>query len=266
MKNRHKHRFQSAAFGKKLGGDQMRVKNKVAIVTGGGNGIGRRSSFLLAKEGAKILVADLLFDKAKEVANEIIAHGHEAVAAKVDVTSLEDTHKLVETALDRFGQIDILANIAGGSAGPVIKTKPVLFAQSIQERWSDMINLNLFGVFNTVRSVINHMIQRNTGKIICFASTAGTIGGQGISTYSAAKAAIIGFSKALAKEVARFKINVNCVAPGIVASERILNEWSKEKIENYEKEIFWGRLGKPEEMANVVLLKNLTITPGRQLS
>jgi NAD(P)-dependent dehydrogenase (short-subunit alcohol dehydrogenase family) len=231
----------------------MRVKNKVAIVTGGGNGIGRQSSLLLAKEGARVLVADLLIDKANEVVEQIRAKGYEAVATKVDVTSLKDTDKMVQTAIDRFGQIDILANIAGGSAGPVIKTKPVLFAQSIQERWSDMINLNLFGVFNTVRSVINHMIQRSTGKIICFASTAGTIGGQGISTYSAAKAAIIGFSKALAKEVARFKISVNCVAPGIVASERILAEWSREKIENYEKEIFWGRLGKPEEIANAVL-------------
>ncbi len=231
----------------------MRVKNKVAIVTGGGNGIGRQSSLILAKEGAKVLVADLLFEKASEVANEIKTQGYEAVAIKVDVTSLKDTNKMIETAIDRFGQIDILANIAGGSAGQVIKTKPTLFAQSTQERWSDMINLNLFGAFNTVRSVINHMIERHTGKIICFASTAGTIGSQGISTYSAAKAAIIGFTKAIAKEIARFKINVNSIAPGIVASERILKAMTKEKIETHEKEIFWGRLGKPEEMANVVL-------------
>jgi NAD(P)-dependent dehydrogenase (short-subunit alcohol dehydrogenase family) len=231
----------------------MRVKNKVAIVTGGGNGIGYQTSLLLAKEGAKVLVADLLFERAKEVVDRINLNGYEAVATQIDVTSLKDTDKMVETAIDRFGQIDIIANIAGGSAGPAIKTKPVLFAQSTPERWSDMINLNLFGAFNTVRAVINHMIERKTGKIICFASTAGTIGSQGISTYSAAKAAIIGFTKAVAKEVARFKINVNSIAPGIVASERILNAMPKEKIKIHEKEIFWGRLGKPEEMANVVL-------------
>jgi NAD(P)-dependent dehydrogenase (short-subunit alcohol dehydrogenase family) len=234
-------------------GNQMRVKNKVAIVTGGGNGIGHQTSLLLAKEGAKVLVADLIFEKASNVADEIKAQGNEAVAIKVDVTSLKDTDKMIETAIDRFGQIDILANIAGGSAGPVIKTKPILFSQSTQERWRDMINLNLFGAFNTVRSVINHMIERQTGKIICFASTAGTIGSQGISTYSAAKAAIIGFTKAIAKEVARYKINVNSIAPGIVASERILNAMPKEKIDIHEKEIFLGRLGKPEEIANVVL-------------
>jgi 3-oxoacyl-[acyl-carrier protein] reductase len=232
---------------------QMRVKNKVAIVTGGGNGIGYRTSLLLSKEGAKVLVADLFIEKAKEVADEINSRGCEAMAVQVDVTSLKDTEKMVETAIERFGQIDILANIAGGSAGPAIKTKPVLFAESLSERWNDMINLNLFGTFNTVKAVINHMIEKQTGKIICFASTAGTIGSQGISTYSAAKAAIIGFTKALAKELAAYQINVNSIAPGIIASERILNAMPKEKIKIHEKEIFWGRLGKPEEIANVVL-------------
>lgn len=230
----------------------MRLKDKVAIITGGASGIGRETCRLFAREGAKIMIADLIIEEANKVANELKAQGHQAIAKKVDVTNLDEANRLAKFTLDKFGQIDILANIAGGSAGPAIKTKHGLFAESTKERWDDMINLNLYGTLNCSRAVINHMIERRSGKIISFASTAGMIGMQKAAEYSAAKGGIIAFTKALAKEVARYGINVNCISPGIIGSPRV-QQMPKEMVQLWQEGIPFGRLGKPEEVASVVL-------------
>ncbi|MBU2536679.1 MAG: glucose 1-dehydrogenase [Chloroflexi bacterium] len=230
----------------------MRLKDKVAIITGGASGIGRETCRLFAREGAKIMVADLLIEEANKVADELKAQGHQAIAMKVDVTRLGEANRLAKFTLDKFAQIDILANIAGGSAGPVIKTKHSLFAESTKERWDDMINLNLYGTFNCTRAVINHMIERRNGKIINFASTAGMIGMQKAAEYSAAKGGIIAFTKALAKEVGRYGINVNCISPGVIGSPRV-QQMPKEMVQLWQEGIPIGRLGKPEEVASVVL-------------
>ena len=230
----------------------MRLSDKVAIITGGGRGIGRETCRLLAKEGAKTIIADLMFEEASQAADELKAQGYQALAMKIDITNLDQANQLAGAVLDKFGRIDILANIAGGSAGPVIKTKLGLFAESTKERWDDMINLNLYGAFNCSRAVINHMIERRSGKIISIASTAGTIGMQRGVEYSAAKGGIIAFTKALAKEVAQYGINVNCISPGIIGSPRVY-ETNKDVIQQWQEGIPLGRLGKPEEVASVVL-------------
>lgn len=229
----------------------MRVKDKVAIVTGGGGAIGRETSKLLATEGAKVMVADLNTEEANKVVDEIKALGHKALAIDLDTTKADKAEQLAKATLDNFGQIDILVNVVGGSAGPFIKTKLGFFAQSNKERWEEIVNLNLLGTFNCTRAVINHMIERRSGKIVSLASTSGVIGMQKAAEYSAAKAGIIGFTKALAKEVGPYGINVNCVSPGVVGTPRVL-EMAKELIPEWTKGIRLGRLAKPEEIASVV--------------
>lgn len=229
----------------------MRVKDKVAIVTGGANGIGRVTSQLLSREGAKVIVVDLAIEDANKVADEIKA-SHKAIAMKVDVTRIDEANRMVKAALDSFGQIDILVNVAGGSVGRFIRERYTPFSQSRKEDWDRVIDANLYSALNCTRAVINHMIERRSGKIVSFASVAGMIGMRNAVEYSAAKAGIIGFTKALAKEVAPYGINVNCISPGVVGSPRILRV-PKEVIETWLKAIHLGRLGKPEEIASVVL-------------
>lgn len=230
----------------------MRLKDKVAIVTGGGSGIGRETCRLFAREGAKTIVVDLIIEAASKVAEELKAQGYEALAMEIDVTNLEQVKHMAGAVLEEFGRIDVLANIAGGSAGPAIKTTHGLFADSTKERWDDMIHLNLFGTFNCTRAVINHMIERRGGKIVNFASTAGTVGMQKATEYSAAKGGVIAFTRALAKEVAQHGINVNSISPGIIGSPRVRG-MNKEMVQQWEEGIPLGRLGKPEEVASVVL-------------
>ncbi|MDA1349466.1 MAG: SDR family NAD(P)-dependent oxidoreductase, partial [Chloroflexi bacterium] len=127
----------------RLGAMTMRLKDQVAIVTGGASGIGRETCKLFVAEGATVMIADLVSEAAEGLAAELRAQGYEVAAMAVDVTNMEETQNLAETTISNFGRIDILANIAGGSAGPVIKTKYSFFAESSQERWDEMVGLNL---------------------------------------------------------------------------------------------------------------------------
>ena len=230
----------------------MRLGDKVAIITGGGGGIGRETCRLFAREGATTIVADLIIEGASAVADELNAQGYQALAMKIDVTDLDQAHHMADAVLGEFGRIDILANVAGGSAGPAIKSKLGLFAESTKERWDDMIHLNLYGVLNCTRAVINHMVERRCGKIVNIASTAGMIGMQRGAEYSAAKGGVIAFTKALAKEVAPYGINVNSISPGVIGSPRV-REINNDKIQQWLEGIPLGRLGKPEEVATVAL-------------
>ncbi len=230
----------------------MRIKDKVAIITGGAGGIGQATCKLLAMEGAKVMIADLVLEQAQQVASEIRELGHEADAIQLNVTQFEDAIRMAKATMERFGKIDILVNLAGGSAGPVINTKQQIFAESQPERWDEMITLNLKGTLNSTRAVINHMIEARGGKVVSFASTAGMIGGLRVTDYSAAKAGVIGFTKGLAKEVAQYGINVNSIAPGVVGTPRMFG-MPKEVIDGYLKGIRLGRLATPKELASVVL-------------
>jgi len=167
---------------------------------------------------------------------------------KVDITSLDEANQMAKTTLDEFGQIDILANIAGGA----VPEKIGPFSQSDKEVWDRIIALNLYGTFNCTRAVINHMIERRSGRIVNVASVAGIVGQANTADYAAAKGGIIAFTKSLAKEVAPYGINVNCVSPAFTGTERVLS-MPKEFLQKQVKTIHLGRYGKPEEIANVIV-------------
>jgi NAD(P)-dependent dehydrogenase (short-subunit alcohol dehydrogenase family) len=227
---------------------QMNIKGWIAIVTGGASGIGRQTSLRLAREGAKVAIVDLNLDGANKVGEEIKALGGEAIALKVDITSLDEAHKMAQAALDRFGQVDILANIAGGA----FPSKMGSFAQSNRAMWDLNINLNLFGTFNCTRAIVNHMIERKKGKIVNIASVAGIVGQATTADYAAAKGGIIAFTKSMAKELAPYGINVNCVSPAITGTERV-RSMPKDFLQKQIDTIHLHRFGEPEEIANVVV-------------
>lgn len=226
---------------------EARFKGRVAIVTGGASGIARATSRIIAGEGGKVVIADINIEGANKVVDEIKARGGEAIAVKVDVSSLDEAHRMAKTALDRFGQIDIMANIAGGA----IPTKIGPFAESEKEVWDRIFGLNLFGPLNCTRAVVNNMIERRYGKIVNVASVAGMIGQANTVDYSAAKGGIIAFTKALAKELAPYGINVNVVSPGTIETERV-TKFPEEMKKKIVSAVHLGRFGKPEEVANVL--------------
>ncbi len=228
----------------------LNLEGKVAIVTGGANGIGKATALKLAQDGASVVVADIDIEGANKVVNQIKQSGRQALALKVDVTKSEDTDQMAKTVLAQFGQIDILANIAGG--GPRDRRAP--FHKSSEEVWDFIVCFNLKGVRNSTRAVIEHMVARKSGKIINIGSTAGTMGSttKAMADYAAAKAAVIGFSKSLAKEMAQYGINVNSITPGPIATEDFLNRNPKEVVEKLASTIHLGRMGKPEEVASLV--------------
>lgn len=226
----------------------MNVKGWVAIVTGGASGIGRETASRLAREGAKVAIVDLNIDGANKVAEEIRALGGEALALRTDITNLDEAHKMAKAVLDKFGQVDILANIAGGA----FPSKMGSFAQSNRETWDLNINLNLFGTFNCTRAVVNHMMERKKGKIVNIASVAGIVGQATTADYAAAKGGIIAFTKSMAKELAPYGINVNCVSPAMTGTERVLS-MPKDFLQKQIDFIHLHRYGKPEEIANVVV-------------
>jgi len=225
----------------------MRLENKVAIVTGGSKGIGRAISLRLASEGMHVVVASRDLGLASKVVAEISALGHKAIAVQTDVTNSQDVAEMAKSAQGEFGKIDILVNNAGGSPH---ETR-TLFHESSKETWDMVLDVNLKGVLNCTRAVINHMIQRRSGKIISIGSIAGMVGTAGLVDYSTAKGGVIAFTKALAKEVAPYHINVNCVCPGPIATEYFLT-LSEQAKQRYLQTIPFGRFGKPEEVASMV--------------
>lgn len=226
----------------------MNLGNRVSIVTGGGGGIGEAISKQMAHEGAHVVVADIAIEQAKKVANEIGLKGGKATAQVVDVTQSQNVDQMIKDVIRNIGDIDILVNNAGGSS----KEKDIFFWDSNEENWDWTISLNLKGVRNCTRAVINNMIQRRTGKIINIASISGVIGTISKVEYSAAKAGVIGFTKALAKEVASYGVNVNSVSPGPIATPLFFKN-TEEFRETIRKGVLLGRLGKPEEIANMVV-------------
>ena len=253
----------------------MRLRDKVAIITGGGGGIGGQVCSLFAEEGARLLIAEIDSNAAAKMEKELGQKGYKAETTDVDIRNFDAAKQLIRTALDIFGQIDILVNVAGGSAGVFLKSKHSIFAQSSPERWKEIIDLNLNGTLNCTRAVINHMIERQSGKIVNLSSIAGMIGMQKAAEYSAAKAGVIGFTKALAKEVAPHGIHVNCVSPGVIGTSRVRN-MPKKSVDAWLAGIPFGRLGEPAEVAKAILFlassesdfitgENIAVTGGQTL-
>jgi 3-oxoacyl-[acyl-carrier protein] reductase len=222
------------------------LKNKIAIVTGGSRGIGRAIVLALAKEGAKIAFNYLKSEKeAKELLSEVKDLGSEALSYKFDVRNANLAKEFVEKTREYFGGLDILINNAG-----IIKDKAMMMME--QSDWQDVIDTNLTGYFNLARACIVGFLKQRSGDIVNITSAAGIVGTARQVNYSAAKAGIIGFTKALAKEAAPYNIRVNAVAPGFINTEmvRSLKDEYKEKLKKF---IPKGEFGKPEDVANTVL-------------
>ena len=220
----------------------MRLKDKVAIVTGGANGIGRAIVLDFAKEGANISIADIDLENGKRVVEEIKALGKKAITIKTDVTRKDDINRMVKATLNEFGVIDILVNNAGGGA----REKRSSFADETEEMTDMIIARNLKSTLNCSHAIINHMMERRSGKIVNIASTCGINGVPKEVTFSAAKAGVIIFTRALAMELGPYGINVNCVSPGAIDTP--LAAQARAKAQENVK----FKMGKPEDVASIV--------------
>ena len=221
------------------------LKGKCAIVTGAAKGIGKAIALKLASLGANIVLNYRSSEeKAIETENEIKALGVEVLRVKGDISNISDVENLINTAKEKFGKIDKMVNNAG-------ITKDTLILRMKEEDFDSVINVNLKGVFNCLKTITPVMVKQREGKIINLSSVVGLSGNAGQVNYAASKAGVIGMTKSLAKEVGARGITVNAVAPGFIETDmtEVLGDKFKEEAK---KAIPLKRLGKPEDVANVV--------------
>ena len=223
----------------------MELEGKIAIVTGGTRGIGRAIALDLAANGADIAINyRKSVDLAQELAEIIRGMGRRALVIQADVSSFDDAQAMVEKVLNDFGQVDILVNNAG------MNWDGVVWKMS-EEQWDRVISVDLKGTFNYTRAVTPIFREQGSGKIVNITSINGLRGKFGQTNYSAAKAGVIGFTKACARELGRYSVNVNSVAPGLIETEMVKE--APQKVRDMAlAEIVLGRLGLPDEVAYVV--------------
>jgi 3-oxoacyl-[acyl-carrier protein] reductase len=223
----------------------MKLKDKVALVTGSAQGIGKAIAIALAKEGAGIVVSDINIELAAQTAKEMEAMGVKTMALKTNVADPADVEKSVEEIVKTMGRIDILVNNAG-------ITKDNLLIRMKKEDWDAVIGVNLTGVFNCTKAVSSLMMKQRYGKIINIASIVGQMGNFGQANYAASKGGVIAFTKTVARELASRSVTVNAIAPGFIRTamtDKIPEDIKKKMIE----QIPMGKLGTPEDVANAVL-------------
>ncbi len=223
----------------------MDLKNKVAVVTGAAQGIGRAITLNLAQNGASVAVCDIDENLAEQTARELRETGFKAMACGLDVTRISSVEEMVKKILDKFDRIDILVNNAG-------ITRDTLLIRMKDEDWDSVLNVNLKGVFNCTKTVSKVMMKQRVGRIVNIASIVGLMGNAGQANYSASKGGVIALTKTCAKELAGRNINVNAVAPGFIQT-RMTDKLSDEIKNNYVKLIPLAKLGQPEDVANTVL-------------
>ncbi len=219
-----------------------RLENKVAIITGGAQGIGKSTVEKFIDEGAIVIIWDLDESQANEIVNEKLKDGFKIEFLKVNVTNLNEVETAVKLVVEKYGHVDILINNAG-----IVRDATLL--KMTPEQWNQVIDVNLTGVFNCTKAVSPYMVEKQYGKIINATSVVGIYGNFGQTNYVATKAGVIGMTKVWARELGRKGINVNAVAPGFIATEMVAT--MPEKVINMMKEKTpLGRLGKPEDIAN----------------
>ncbi len=219
----------------------MRLKEKIALITGGANGIGLATVERFAREGAKIILWDVS-GQGNDVVEKLIKEGHEAIFKKISVTNMDEVEKAVAEAREHFGRIDILINNAG------ITRDRTLLKMSKQE-WDDVIAVNLTGVFNCTKAVAPIMKAQNYGRIVSASSNVAIRGNYGQTNYVATKSAIIGMTKVWAMELGRFGITANCIAPGFI--QTAMTGAMPEEVRNQSiPQIPLGKWGVPDDIAN----------------
>ena len=223
----------------------MKLKDKVAVVTGAAQGLGRAIAKILAQQGAKVVVADLQLEKAEATAKEIAADtGQQVIALRVDVVESASAKAMIDRTMDEFGRIDILINNAG-------TTRDSLIMRMKEADWDLVLNVNLKGNFNCSKAAIRPMMKQHYGRIVNITSVSGLAGQVGQTNYSSSKAGVIGFTKALAKEVGSRKITVNAIAPGLI--ETALTIDLPQELKDMALEMTpLGRLGEPDDIANAL--------------
>lgn len=222
----------------------MRLKDKKAIVTGAGQGIGKSIALKMAQEGADIVIVEINPDTGIETCREVKELGRDAILKIVDVAKTLDVQMMVKEVLEQWKRIHILVNNAGFDRGATLLNVK-------EEDWDAVVDVHLKGTFNCIQAIAPHMIENRYGKIINISSIYGKTGGIAAISYSSAKAGIIGLTKSVARELGRYQINVNVVLPGLVLTPTISKMAEKYRniiIENTPLR----RMGQPEEIANVV--------------
>lgn len=221
----------------------MRLKDKKAIVTGAGQGIGRSIALKLAQEGADVAIAEMNSDTGNQTAKEVQALGRKALSVSVDVADQKQVQTMMNQLLKAWKRIDILVNNAGfDRPGSLLKVR--------EEDWDAVMGVHLKGTLNCIQALAPHMIENGYGKIINLSSVWGKRGAVSEISYSSAKAGIIGLTKSVARELGRYQINVNAILPGLILTPTIAK-----MAEKYQNMIIENtplkRMGKPEEVANV---------------
>lgn len=222
-----------------------KLDNKVAIITGGADGIGKAAVKRFAEEGAKVIIWDMNEEKGTNTAVSLADSGLDVIFMKVNTADFEQVNKATLEVVAKYNQIDVLVNNAGITRDSTLK-------KMTTEQWQSVIDVNLTGVFNCTKCVAAFMTERNYGRIINTSSVVALYGNFGQTNYVATKAALIGMTKTLAKELGRKGITVNAVAPGFIATEMV-EKMPENVLAGMRDKTPVGRLGKPEEIAAAYL-------------
>ncbi len=228
-----------------------RLKGKVAIITGSAMGIGKATALKLAREGAKVVVCDVMAETGQAVVDEITGMGGEAFFVAVDVTSAQSVQALVDAVMARWGRVDILVNNAGITRDALlVKIKDGEVVDQMSDAAFDaVISVNLKGVFLCTRAVAPIMIRQGSGVILNAASVVGLYGNFGQTNYVATKAGVIGMTRVWARELGRKGIRVNAVAPGFILTDMV-KKMPEKVLASMQEKVPLGRLGEPEDIAN----------------